>query len=274
MNVIERFVYIAEYLKRRVVPLPYDAATHTAEVYYAVQYLSRIDQHLSELNMHPLRILDAGCGSGRFLIPLAKNGHRMTGIDYHRHSVRLVRKKSSALGKEVDIHDGDLNSVVATFPNGIFDAILCLEVLLTSRNRRQATANLYRLLKSGGLLFITHRPRSYYLWKSLKNKNFDDALFIHNHCQGRLKKRLSSHFYNWQSLQEIENLYSSLGAKILELSSIGPCSGFAVDPLTDICDPGELDEIQRKQLAALESEVSREMLALSRYILAVSQKPA
>lgn len=275
MNIVDRFVQFASLLKRRFAPLSYDAATHDAESYYASQYLVRIEHHLSMLKVQPLHLLEAGCGSGRFLIPLAERGHHTTGVDYHLDSVRLVREKVASIdnGTDIKIHDGDLDAVLPELPTESFDAILCLEVLYTSRNRRKSTEHLYRLIKPGGLFFITHKPRSYFLWQSLKNGHFDDALHILNNPEGRLRKGNHRIFYNWQSLQEIDDIYTSIGATILARYPVGPYSGFSVDPLTDICDPGKLNASQLKQLARLESGAPQEMLAASRYVLVVGKKP-
>ena len=79
---------------RRLTPLAVDAAVQPAEIYYAGIYLDEIRQRLSGINGRPLKVLDAGCGAGRIMIPVIRMGHRVTGIDYHHDSLRRVYRRS------------------------------------------------------------------------------------------------------------------------------------------------------------------------------------
>ena len=81
----------------------------------------------------PLEILDAGCGTGRLLISLAKRGHKLTGIDFHRDSLRLARRNATEAGTQVKLIDGDLLRELEVFPDGHFGAVFAIESLYASR---------------------------------------------------------------------------------------------------------------------------------------------
>ncbi|HEX5501234.1 MAG TPA: class I SAM-dependent methyltransferase, partial [Thermomicrobiales bacterium] len=47
------------------------------------------------------RVLELACGSGRVLVPLARAGHRVVGLDASPHMLALAREKLAAAGPEV-----------------------------------------------------------------------------------------------------------------------------------------------------------------------------
>src|SRR5690606_38612639 len=110
------------------------------------------------------------------------------------------------------------------------------------------------LLRSGGAFLITHKPPAYFLLQSLRNGNVQDALLVQNQSSGRLTKGHHRVFYNWQTLEQIQQIYREVGGLISSMHPIGPYSGFSVDPFSDICDPGSLDDERRALLAQLEKE--------------------
>lgn len=271
---MERFIEFCEYLKRRFVPIHFDSTTHPAETYYTSIYMDRIQGLLEELNERsPLDFLDAGCGTGRFLVPFAKLGHRMTGIDYHKDSLRIANQNAQNEGVQVRTFDGNFESVLQNFDDHSFDAAMCLEALYTSKNRTGVTQELMRVLRPGGMLFITHRTRFYYVTQALAKSAFDDALLITEQSEGRLLKKAHRIHYNWQSKQEIESLYEQLGMPVRHISGIGPYTGCESDPKATICDPATLNGTQREKLKAIEDTADPETMMASRYVLVATQKP-
>ena len=47
-------------------------------------------------------IIEVACGTGRITIPLAKEGHRLIGVDIHKGMLDEARKKSSNLDLQID----------------------------------------------------------------------------------------------------------------------------------------------------------------------------
>ncbi len=47
-------------------------------------------------------IVDLACGTGRLTIPLAKNGHKIVGVDLHKGMLNEAVKKSSTLDLPID----------------------------------------------------------------------------------------------------------------------------------------------------------------------------
>jgi 2-polyprenyl-3-methyl-5-hydroxy-6-metoxy-1,4-benzoquinol methylase len=263
---MEWFIQICERFKRRFVPIHYDATFHPAEIYYTSIYMDR---------MRPLLdFLDAGCGTGRFLVPFAEQGHRMTAIDFHHDSLRIAVENANKAGVEVASHAGDLQKVIQQFDDHSFDAVMSIEVLYTSKNREGVMAELQRVLRPGGLLFVTHRTRFYYLTQALAKGAIDDANLIATKSEGRLLKKLHRIHYNWQSKAEIEAIYHGLGMEIQQMSGIGPYTGCESDPKASICNPADLTPPQQTALRAVEDAADPETMMASRYVLVAARKPS
>jgi SAM-dependent methyltransferase len=96
-------------------------------------------------------ILDLGCGVGRNLIYLLKQGFSVHGLDY---SPTAIRKLKSTGIKNVTV--ADMFSRLK-YPSGSFDAIISVQSLQHGRKEQitRAIKELGRVLKPKGLIFIT-----------------------------------------------------------------------------------------------------------------------
>ena len=52
---------------------------------------------LSLIGNSPKRVLEIACGSGRFLVPFAKAGHDITGLDLDEHMLDRISAKADGL---------------------------------------------------------------------------------------------------------------------------------------------------------------------------------
>lgn len=123
-------------------------------------YQARIDQlAASGVDLHgeadlveslgARRILDAGCGTGRVAIELARRGRSVTGVDADPEMLAIARQRAP----ELDWRLGDLASM--DMPPGAFDlAVLAGNVMLFVARGTEAAvlANVARALEPGGLL--------------------------------------------------------------------------------------------------------------------------
>ncbi len=119
------------------------------------QYALRPDFWKGPYNITPITqrlapgacVLDIGCGVGRYLVPLVRNGFGVVGADLSRQALTLL--------------DSHYVRVVADmqqlpFPDRSFDAITCYGVLqhLDRAGRKKAVAELFRVLKHRGVTFV------------------------------------------------------------------------------------------------------------------------
>lgn len=100
------------------------------------------------------RLLDAGCGSGKYSLPLKMRGFDVVGIDVSSFALRFMREGSMAHGLHIDVMAA--NVFQPPFKDCSFDIIWCYGVLqhLLSNERESAVRKFYSMLKKRGVLYI------------------------------------------------------------------------------------------------------------------------
>jgi SAM-dependent methyltransferase len=104
-----------------------------------------------------MTVLDAGCGYGRNLVHLLREGCQVFALDEDAEGVEHVHKLSDSLGTKLPAENfqvGQLDQM--PFPDALADVVLCCAVLHFARDEehfRTMLAELWRVLKPGGMLF-------------------------------------------------------------------------------------------------------------------------
>lgn len=106
------------------------------------------------------RVLDLGCGAGRFLTALREAGADPVGAEI----AEAAAERARATGVEVRLVEPD---GTLPFGHGEFDLVWCSEVLEHIPDVGQALFEVRRVLKRGGRLLATvpHVPRLRALWR-------------------------------------------------------------------------------------------------------------
>jgi SAM-dependent methyltransferase len=104
-----------------------------------------------------MRILDAGCGSGRNLVYFLREGYEVYGVDADAQAVESTRRLAASLAPGLPPGNFHMETIEAmSFPSGFADVVLSSAVLHFARDDEQFLAVLrstWRVLKPGGLLF-------------------------------------------------------------------------------------------------------------------------
>jgi tellurite methyltransferase len=104
-----------------------------------------------------LRVLDAGCGYGRNLVHLLREGCEIFALDADPDAVEHVRQLSTSLKTRLPVENFRVGPIEAMpFPDGFVDVVICNSVLHFSRDDRHfraMLAELWRVLRPGGMLF-------------------------------------------------------------------------------------------------------------------------
>lgn len=130
---------------------------------------ARVDlQRRFSVNPHPIadwelglvdlsnvqQALDAGCGTGAFLMPLARRltpqGATVIGLDLAEGTLGQARARVQAEDLPVNCVIGDVEAL--PFDDGSFDLVLANYMLYHVPNLEQAIAELRRVLRPGGML--------------------------------------------------------------------------------------------------------------------------
>jgi tellurite methyltransferase len=104
-----------------------------------------------------MRVLDAGCGSGRNLVYLLREGCEVFGIDADAGAIAQVRRLAASLQPELPRENFQASNVdQMPFPDDFADVVICSAVLHFARDERHFRAmlsELWRVLRPGGMLF-------------------------------------------------------------------------------------------------------------------------
>lgn len=108
-----------------------------------------------------LKCLDVGCGGGILSEALAKLGAEVVGIDMSDACIQVAQEhaKQQALAVDYEV------SAIENFKGGMFDRVICLEMLEHVSDPAYVIRECTRLLKPNGLLFLStiHRSLRAYL---------------------------------------------------------------------------------------------------------------
>jgi SAM-dependent methyltransferase len=116
-------------------------------------------------------LLDAGCGTGRYSIELARRGYAVHGIDL---SPELVKVAKTSLGKSQDLVSFAVRDILADRAER-YDAILCrgvLNDLLDDRDREGAFDRFMSCLQPGGVLILDVRE-----WRASAERKAREPVF-------------------------------------------------------------------------------------------------
>jgi SAM-dependent methyltransferase len=104
-------------------------------------------------------VLDAGCGAGRHLYPLAAAGFQVLGVDRELSVLRDCRVHPPRVPGLVWLVQGDLQSLPVR--DGAFDFVLSINAISHGDTRafQNYCRELDRVLRPRGLLFIWVSPR-------------------------------------------------------------------------------------------------------------------
>jgi SAM-dependent methyltransferase len=104
-----------------------------------------------------MRILDAGCGYGRNLLHLLREGCEVFAVDENAEGVEYVRQLSASLGTGLPAENFQVGLVEQMpFQDGFADVVICNAVLHFARDEEHfqtMLAELWRVLRPGGMLF-------------------------------------------------------------------------------------------------------------------------
>ena len=115
------------------------------------------DQLLRKRIVAGMRILDAGCGFGRNLVYLLKDGLEVFGADSDPRALKATRRLAASLAPTLPAGNFRLETVEAlSFPDAFADLVISSAVLhfASGDDRFQAMLHgTWRVLKPGGLFF-------------------------------------------------------------------------------------------------------------------------
>ena len=165
-------------------------------------------------------VLDLGCGTGRFTVPMAERVRQVTGLDLCPAMMEKAREKTLQRGLRVEFKEGDMTNL--QFADKSFDVVTSMVALMhIPLDQRQAVfSEAARVLKPGGRMII-----------NVKNATFEgicpvdrfvsvDVTDIENKqlvfTQNRTGNDLTTNWYSF-SPEDINRLFSTAGLTLVHM---------------------------------------------------------
>ena len=117
------------------------------------------------------RLLDAGCGTGRYAIELGRRGYVVEGVDRSPELIDVARRSASHQPGSASFHIGDLRALL----DHRYDAILCrgvLNDLVDTASREAVFRSFAGALRRGGVLILDVRE-----WEATRDRKRREPLF-------------------------------------------------------------------------------------------------
>lgn len=142
-------------MKQKIKILPPDQGYDLAASDYdkKEKYLNSFEQNqvLPLLdNLTGKKILDAGAGTGRLAVELARRGAFVTALDISGEMLKILAKKS----KYIELSVGDVE--LMPFGKEIFDWVVSAFVVAHLKDPMRFFDEVYRVLKDGGKFLVTN----------------------------------------------------------------------------------------------------------------------
>jgi 2-polyprenyl-3-methyl-5-hydroxy-6-metoxy-1,4-benzoquinol methylase len=130
--------------------------------YYSVADLRPAEEKFLSQLPAGAKILDIGCGSGRFSINAAKQGFDVTGVDITPEAIAAC--KARAAKEKLPNAKFEVLDITEKVPAETYDYVFCprfvINAISTDTRRRAAINNMYAVCKPGGTIFV----ESFNLW--------------------------------------------------------------------------------------------------------------
>lgn len=115
------------------------------------------------------RVLELGCGPGRYVAMLASMGHDVVGVDpYSYDTWSLIQQH-----RRVELEKGVFAESLP-FPTASFDHVACMGALLYFKNAVDAMSEVRRVLRPSGRLIVRNINRNN-LFRLMRRRNIDPA---------------------------------------------------------------------------------------------------
>jgi len=150
----------------------------------------------------PARILDAGCGVGRYTIPLAMREYEVMGVDISRFAITELDNARLRRNMQMGLAAADVCHL--PFRDNTFDALVAFGVLqhLLEEERSTVLSEFARVLVPGGTIVIEVLGRED---MRMGGREVENTTFL----------RSTGSVYHYFDPDEIKNLFS--GLEVIEI---------------------------------------------------------
>lgn len=144
------------------------------------------------------RVYDLGCGLGRHTVYLAQQGFDVCASDISPESLAQTARWLQSEGLRAEVVSSDITRI--PYPDACFDAVLAFNVVYhaTSEGVAQCLQEVHRVLRSGGLCFVTFNSTLSDDWG--KGRKLDDYTYVK---VGGIEDGIPHHFIDRPQMERL-----------------------------------------------------------------------
>lgn len=101
-----------------------------------------------------MQVLDVACGTGNSVIPAARKGAIVTGVDIATNLLEQARQRAQGEVLAIDFREGDAERFA--FPNASFDAVITMFGAMFAPRPELVAAELVRVCRPHGFVAMTN----------------------------------------------------------------------------------------------------------------------
>lgn len=195
-------------------------------------------------------VLDMGCGTGRFTIPLAKIAKNVNGLDLSAAMLAKAREKAEQQHVNITFHEADMASM--PFENGTFDVVTCMLALMhiPLEKRQKVFLEASRVLKPGGRMLISVKNAIFERFSSA-DRFVDVDITDVEHKQlifTRTKsgKEMQACWYSFTP-QDLDKLFAIAGLRMVTLRGNTPISAWLSESI--LAEPSVYETVRKLENA-------------------------
>jgi SAM-dependent methyltransferase len=191
-----------------------------------------------KLREGPLRILDAGCGTGYNVRHYEGQGHDVFAFDISDHAIAGVKRRGFSKVCRASVTD-------IPYRSSTFDLVFSFEVVdeLSSEKAAQAVNELHRVLKPGGALFMRLPALEW-----MRSSHDDDIATAHRYTLPEMRTMLEQGGFHIELASYANSLLFPIVLLRRSLKRLGVGRGTDVKPLP--AGLGWIDPLFRKVLTS------------------------
>ncbi len=176
------------------------------------------------------RILEAGCGTGRWVYRLVPLGHRVVLSDFSPEMVRIASKQINERGVSDGVEACHVSDIcdMHTLADESFDMALALGTPVgLSDNPHKAMAELHRVVKQGGFVFCDMANQYRSALDLAKENNWAAVAEVLDSGKNQANGGFVSRRFTPTAIRE---LFTACGLQVLHVAAVCPFLSFPPNP--------------------------------------------